>query len=233
MSGIKQKRVLEEGLKLANCGYIGKDRKNGKTFYSKDPFIARYKDRILSLAETPEKIKKIPTKNNLNVFVRPIGKFIKSVKVRYVSIDDIDSFKKVRNVLPTRLRVVKESKMKKILMKILKKTYNQKDWGGESNDIFGIINLNGKSARVAFALKGKATKGKLTPAKMGKNADQIQRLFKSPADVFMIQYSGDIDQSVISQMESLAYHKSYAEGRPIYFGVIDGDATSRILRVYS
>ena len=70
------------------------------------------------------------------------------------------------------------------------------DWGGERNDLFtSKIHLKGKRRAVAFAFKGPGTSGALTPRKLGKNGDQIQRLFLSPAEVFVIQYHGQIECS--------------------------------------
>jgi hypothetical protein len=43
---------------------------------------------------------------------------------------------------------------------------------------------------------------------MGKNADQIQRLFIEDADVFLQQYGGQIANSVIQQMATYAQAKS-------------------------
>jgi hypothetical protein len=67
---------------------------------------------------------------------------------------------------------------------------------------------------------------------MGKNADQIQRLFKSPAQIFIIQYHGQINESVLDQMHSLATAKSAQESRTIYFGIVDGIDSRRILAAY-
>lgn len=62
------------------------------------------------------------------------------------------------------------------------------DWGGEGNDLWTTrLRLGGKRRATAFAFKSGGTPGKLTPAKMGRNGDQIQRLFQSPADVFIVQ----------------------------------------------
>ena len=85
----------------------------------------------------------------------------------------------------------------------------------------------------SFALKGKATKGILTPKKMGKNGDQIQRLFSSPADVFIIQYHSQIGEGVISQMETYATMTSINKFKTIYHGIIDGKDTSRLVTAYS
>ena len=84
----------------------------------------------------------------------------------------------------------------------------------------------------AFAFKGKGTTGILTPKKMGKKGDQIQRLFKSAAQVFILQYWGQIDESVIEQMIAFAEAKSATEGSTIYYGVIDGDDSNRIIKAY-
>ncbi|MFI5117644.1 MAG: hypothetical protein ACHP8B_13215 [Terriglobales bacterium] len=96
-----------------------------------------------------------------------------------------------------------------------------KDWGGESNDIFTTrITVGARRRRGAFALKGPAKVGPLVPRMMGKNGDQIQRLFSSPAQVFFVQYEGEIKESVVHQMSQLALAKAATE-REVYYGVID------------
>lgn len=74
--------------------------------------------------------------------------------------------------------------------------------------------------------------GRLTPNKMGKRGDQIQRLFRSPAEVFLVQYWGQIEESVIEQLKLFAVAKSALEGRKIFYGIIDGQDTSRIIKSY-
>ena len=67
---------------------------------------------------------------------------------------------------------------------------------------------------------------------MGKNGDQIQRLFKTAASVFMVQYWGQVAESVTEQMEEFAKAKSAVEGTVVYFGIIDGDDSNRLLKAY-
>ena len=67
---------------------------------------------------------------------------------------------------------------------------------------------------------------------MGTNGDQIQRLFRAPAEVFLVQYWNTIDESVIEQMKICAIGKSFSEGRKIYFGIIDGRDTARLMLAY-
>jgi len=75
-------------------------------------------------------------------------------------------------------------------------------------------------------------KKKLTPNFMGKNGDQIQRLFQSPGEVFLLQYWSQIDDSVLEQMQMAAKVKSYSDGKKIYYGVIDGQDSTRIIQAY-
>ena len=63
---------------------------------------------------------------------------------------------------------------------------------------------------------------------MGKNGDQIGRLFDEPAQVFLIVYCGQIDSSVVSQMQAFAIAKKAMLGQKVFFGVIDQDDLGRI-----
>lgn len=129
---------------------------------------------------------------------------------------------------------IEERKFKDGLKKILDEQGTFQDWGGETDDLFSTrLVLNKERRSVAFGLKGKGTSGILTPKKMGKRADQIQRLFRAQADVFIVQYNGQIDESIIEQMKNSAVAKSAAEGRRVYYGVIDGQDTARILEAYA
>lgn len=83
----------------------------------------------------------------------------------------------------------------------------------------------------AFALKGKATKGTLTPKMMGKNGDQISRLFGSSAQMFLVVYHGKIDESVVQQLAVFSIAKAIS-GVAIYYCVIDGDDVNRLIQAY-
>jgi hypothetical protein len=87
---------------------------------------------------------------------------------------------------------------------------------------------------VALAFKGRSTKGKLVPGELGKNGDQIQRLFEMPVDVFFVQYGGQVDESVYAQMQTAAIAASYVRGgRRVFFGVIDGTDPARLAAAYT
>ena len=67
---------------------------------------------------------------------------------------------------------------------------------------------------------------------MGKNGDQIQRLFEAPAEAFVVQYCRQIDLTVLAQMRQLAIAKSLMTGTRVLYGVIDGTDSRRIVRAY-
>jgi len=83
-----------------------------------------------------------------------------------------------------------------------------------------------------FALKGKGKKGILRPNMLGKNGDQIQRLFDGKAEVYVLQYWGQIHESVYELMHKIAVATSALESRKIYYCIMDGQDTTRLLLAY-
>jgi hypothetical protein len=231
-------RVLQEGGKLAANQVVHRTRKDGMTAYEKDSFFGAQKAKILSLAQNRKKLAEFPTKST----PRPLAStFItiriprQRIKAKMVTIDDIDSFSKVRRQQPMNSKSTPlfESKFKQGIKRILGEQGKFTDWGGERNDLLSTrVCLDGKRRATAFAFKGKGQRGKLTPARMGKNGDQIQRLFSSPAEIFLVQYWDQIDESVIQQMAEFAKAKSAAEGKPVFYGTIDGQDSNRLIRAY-
>jgi hypothetical protein len=108
-----------------------------------------------------------------------------------------------------------------------------KDWGAESSDLYSShAKMNGKRLAVAFAFKGPGKPGKFVPAKMGKNGDQIQRMFRQDADIFFARHHGQIDPSVLEQMQTHAIAKSHYTKQQVYYGVIDGADSERLRLAY-
>ncbi len=234
-------RVLQEAKKLHAEDIIEQlpNKVKGETAYRKSDFYSHNKNRIISLVSSKKKLHAFPTRTNPTIQV-PI-KITTSTRVRnlsldvkLVTIDDIKSFSKVKQFRRiSKTSLVYENKIKKGLKAILGEKGRFKDWGGETSDLFtSRIILKNKRTTAAFALKGRGTKGALTPGKMGKNGDQIQRLFKCPAEIFLVQYYGQIAESVLDQMESLAAAKSAKENKRIYYGIIDGTDTTRLIKAY-
>jgi len=238
-TGLDRIRVLQEARVLVNNRIVKKTKVDKKTAYIKDPFLAQNKNKILRIAGNKQEIEKIATKSNPKVAPITVEVSIpqRKVNIKQLTIDDIDSFKKVRSIklLPTIEPIpILEETFQIGLQKILGEQGEFNDWGGENDDLFTTrLMLNHKRITTAFGLKGRGTKGKLTPRKLGKQGDQIQRLFRTPADLFIVQYWNQIDESVLEQMKAFSIMKSTLEGKRVYYCIIDGQDTFRIIKAYN
>lgn len=240
-TGLTRKQVLDKGKQLVTARLIHQTKHKNDTAYSKDDSYQGPWKQILNLAGNNAKINKIPTKTNPKIKIKSEKITIKvpasfRAKAKLIVIDDVDSFNKVKKVkdITGISPKIAENKFKNGILKILNEKSSQKDWGGEKNDIYTTkLKMRGKRFCAAFALKGPGQRiKKLTPKHMGKNGDQIQRLTGSSAQVFIVQYWGEIDQSVVDLMLQLAIAKSVTEGREIYYGTINGDDSARLIKAY-
>jgi hypothetical protein len=68
----------------------------------------------------------------------------------------------------------------------------------------------------------------LTYAQLGKNGDQIDRLFSEPADLLVLQHCHEITPPIRGAMRAYAQQMS----NPRLFCLIDGYDTVRLLRSY-
>jgi hypothetical protein len=238
--GLTKKRVLECGKKLATQDIVEQVKVNGQTAYKKIDFLQQHRDKIIRLAENPEERNRLSTKRRpetrvgkQNIKISLPKQKIKAIKI---TIDDIESFKEVRKIKDKNLGYtnISEKRFKNGIAKILGERGEFKDWGGENNDLLSTrLYIKNTRKTAAFAFKGPGTKGKLTPGKMGKNGDQIQRLAKcKSADAIIVQYWEQIDDSVIEQLGDAAKIKSYMEDKTIWYGIIDGEDSTKLIRAY-
>jgi len=157
-------------------------------------------------------------------------------------IEDIDSFRNVRDVNPTVVSSQlnqngyfdkSENDIQLALEKILAESFHKEDWGGEYNDLYtSNIVINGARRTAAFLLKGNGLRKKtLEIANCGKNGDQIVRLFESPAEIFVIQFVGNISEAVIKDVEGKVEQLA-VKGKPACFCIINGQDTARLLKAY-
>jgi hypothetical protein len=242
ITGLPEIRVYQEAGNLADNQIVEKTKiKTGnrtEIAYTKDPFFCRNKQKILSLAVDRKKLAKLATKVTPQSTESRIRVFLpaKMVSAKRIDVDSIDSFNHVRTIHSVNSSSVSiyERRMKKGLSKLLGEKGRFQDWGGETDDLYSTrLRIGSKRLAVAMGLKGRGTSGILVPKKMGKRGDQIQRLFRSPAEVFLIQYNGQIDETIIEQMHAFAVAKSFLEGKKIYYGVIDGEDSQRLISAYS
>ena len=153
-----------------------------------------------------------------------------------VHVSQIESFAEVQIVQESLtkaslsvLRDVPEAAIKIALAEIINEPNIPKDWGGESSDLFSSrVEINGQRISTAFLLKGPAKFHPMTPADLGKNGDQIGRLFSEPADLLILQHCHEVTKAVRQQMRAYAQQM----GNPRRFCIIDGYDTLRILKAY-
>jgi hypothetical protein len=242
---ITAKHVLTSASPLATHGLFEKTKVGKLIAYKKYPEINTVKGKILSLAQDKKKMAKHATvrKPSVNVQVNvrhsPRNK-VADAHTQQIYIDDIDNFAKVRQFPATKLpkkipQPLPEEVFKYGVAQILGNRGTFKDWGGETNDMYSTnLKIRGKRQAVVFGFKGPGVKGKLTPGKMGTNGDQIQRLFNSStASVFLVQYEGEIAESVPEQMRDLAVAKSIKLRAPVWWGCIAREDSARLRTKYT
>lgn len=239
VTGLPRTRVLDSAKRLFDNHIVNRVKGKRELSYQKIGFFQANKGKILRLAGDPAKIAQIPTKRNPGGASsgRPVQIKLSSRRARQeqITVDDLSSFARVQEV-PTTQELgnqLSEEEIKVGIQKCLGEGGEFKDWGGEVADVFTTrLGLQGRRRPAAFALKGPGERGKLRPGKMGKNGDQLQRLFEAPADVFVVQYVRQVDLSVHKQMELLAIAKSLMTGNIAYWGVIDGFDSYRLAVAY-
>jgi hypothetical protein len=165
------KRVLEEGKKLATERIVNQVKYRSETAYEKIDFYYKNKAAINSLVlrYTTGKIdlRANPQTGHIEIHIKQ--RLDGSAK--HITVDDIDSFRKVRKVKRGKEKRYYESEIKDRLKYIITEGGKFKDWGGETNNIYtNRLIFKRRRRATAFALKGKGTMPPLTPKKMVKMA---------------------------------------------------------------
>ncbi|HXW17548.1 MAG TPA: hypothetical protein VEJ39_04560 [Candidatus Acidoferrales bacterium] len=236
--GLEEIRVLQEGKVLTSNQIAIPLKVEGLTAFQKDTFFSNHKDRILRMAQNPSSLKTFPTKTNPTNHrgaQRTIRLARNQVRVRRLTIEDVDSFRKVRRFHSAEIahRPVREKWFKEGIQRILGEPGKFQDWGGERSDLYSTrLRFAGRRVHAAFGFKGKGQRGILTLRRMGKNGDQVYRLFQEPAQAFFVQYWGQIQSAILLLMEQLAIARSATTGETIYFGQIDGRDTQALIAAY-
>lgn len=243
-TNLTRHQVLNAGGSLAAKHAFNQTKKDKDTAYEQIQWIQAHKKDILSKADNKAKREAMPTKRNPRSTTSTVVRMSKTVvqkiasaaDVRRVTIDDLNDFKKAHDLNPSADRLpegLSEDGFRAGMQAILGEPGQFKDWGGENNDLYsGRLRVDGSRRSVAFAFKGPGLKAKLLPKNMGKNGDQAQRLFDSPADVFIVQHWREIDEKVIDLLQRLAVARSLRTGKTVWYGIIDGKDAMRIYEAY-
>ena len=224
--GQKQIKSVKEIMSTTNMSYghvLNEAKKLGPLLekvgrgdFRKQKDLAPSYRRILAYARDKTKREKIPTKNaprggNSSLPIR-VSFAAQAAKAVPITIDDIDAFVKAKSLRAKRVGPLPEKQIKAAFATLFGDLGVFKDWGGEKSDLYtNKGKVRGHRRAIAVAFKGRGTRGKLVPAKMGKNGDQIDRLFDEPAEVFLIVYCGQIDSSIFSQMQAFAIARKALE----------------------
>lgn len=151
-----------------------------------------------------------------------------------IDVDDIDEFKEVRLISHRGLDInlnkyFPEKDIKKWFAEILFETNVPKDWAGEHSDLFtNHLHVGGKRYNAAFLLKGPARFEPMTVKNLGKNGDQIVRLYNEPADVYILQHCHKVKPEIHKTMKAFSGNFT-TQSR---YCIIDGEDTLRILKAY-
>ena len=154
-----------------------------------------------------------------------------------VFVESIDSFQRVREIESKTVESLvplsfSENDIKRSLADIVGEKFVPKDWSGEKSDLYtSFVVLEGCRIGTAFMLKGPSVK-RLTIDTCGKRGNQLLRLVKEPANLFVVQHVGEIDTDVIELLDVLVSDLSRKRKERLYYCTMDGVDTARVLRAY-
>lgn len=129
------------------------------------------------------------------------------------------------------MAMVPEVTVKELICHLLGEHFVPNDWGGEESDLLSAnLLVEGRRHVGAFLLKGPARFHPMKPTDLGKNGDQLYRLFNIPAQIYVVQHCHAIGAAVRKQAEAFALTRSFVAPCQIVF--MDGLTTARLLRAH-
>jgi hypothetical protein len=130
-----------------------------------------------------------------------------------------------------RMTMIPELAIKELICSLLGEHSVPSDWGGEESDVLSAnLIVGGRRHTGAFLLKGPSRFHPMRPTDLGKNGDQLYRLFNIPAHIYVVQHCHTIGAAVRKQAEAFALARSFVAPCQIVF--MDGLTTARLLRAH-
>ncbi|MGV3713455.1 hypothetical protein [Pseudolysinimonas sp.] len=141
----------------------------------------------------------------------------------------IDWTSRISSAVMKKVADTPEAVVKAAVADLLAQDFVPMDWGGERSDMFtSNTRMGGRFVRSAWLLKGKSVKHPMRIADLGKNGDQLDRLFTEPAELYVVQSNQPIATDVRSMLDRCVHdYRSPSLGM-----VVDGDSTARILKLH-
>ena len=126
-----------------------------------------------------------------------------------------------------------EDAIRTALEDILAVPFKSEHSPAELNDLYTAnVKICGRHVPTAFMLKGPGVRTpKLEIKHCGKTGNQLVKLFDSPAELFVIQFVGNVSEHVIKDVEQKTEARR-AAGKPASFLVLNGQDTARLLMAY-
>jgi hypothetical protein len=239
-TGLSEVPVLQLATPMAHKQYFEQVKPGNRIAFKKYKHINAVKHRIMKLAKNAKQLEKHVSARTpkQTILVQVNSRKRNEISVKETFIDDVEEFKRVRSLHATKLPRMSPKRLPEKVFKygmasILGSKGKFQDWGGEKNDLYtSHVTIGGRRRSTAFAFKGPATSPPLTPAKLGSNADQMQRLYSTTADAFFVQFEGRIEETVKEQMLAHAIKKSHETGREVLYGVIALEDSHRLRAKY-
>jgi hypothetical protein len=130
----------------------------------------------------------------MEVFPTQIDNFAAAAQIRQPTSSEL-----------ARIQLTDESVLKDSFASIAGEPFVPKDWGGEKSDLSTTqLRLEGQQVVTAFTFKGRSKAKKMTVADLGKNGDQISRLFTEPCDLVVLQHCHEVTSAVRDHMRAFA-----------------------------
>jgi hypothetical protein len=159
-----------------------------------------------------------------------------------IYVEQIDSFARVGDVNPREVVSLtpdgfldlNEDRVQLHLERILDEPFHKVDWAGERLDLYSSnLRLFGRRASAAFLLKGPGIgRHEMSLDDLGKRADQLQRLFDVPADIYVVQSVGPISETVIKDLKDRVDLARSRGNKDVVGCPITGVDTARVFRAY-
>jgi hypothetical protein len=152
----------------------------------------------------------------------------------FIPVNEIDEFSRISEVKINSVKLatskeISEIQIKQWFAEILQEGNVSKDWGGETSDLYTTnIHIKGKRKRAAFIFKGPSKFHLMRIGDLGKNGNQMQRLYDEDADIYILQHCHNVDPEIYKMMRTYSSNFRHVSR----FCIIQGVDSLRLYKAY-